>query len=170
MNAVQIIDREEELEFSDVDELQKKYLTFWINDQLFGMPIADVIQIVRMQKITPIPDYPRYAKGVINLRGEIIPVIDLRIRFGKPEADYDDHTCIIIATIEGTSFGFAVDEVAEVLEIPDEQFSDPPLIANNDANRYLIGLGTVNEKIILVINTSLVLSDEEFHVLRDTAD
>lgn len=98
-------------------EMEGKWLTFWLDRQLFGVSIANVEQIVSMQPITEIPEYPVYAKGIISLRGNIIPLIDLRLRLGKQEAEYNDHTCIIIISTKSGQFGFIVDEVDAVSSI-----------------------------------------------------
>ena len=96
------------IEQSDTSEMDGKYLTFWTDGQLFGVPIADVVQIVGMQNITNIPEFPHYAKGVINLRGSIIPLIDMRLRLAKQEAPYDERTCIIVTNIEQRDVGLTV--------------------------------------------------------------
>ncbi len=98
-----------------VDEsLQDKFLTFTCDNQLYAIPINLVIQIIGMQEITEIPDSPPYAKGIINLRGNIIPIIDTRLRFKKPEIPYTHRTCTIIAKINDLSIGFVVDGVEDV--------------------------------------------------------
>jgi len=99
------------VENSDEDTLRNKFLTFFIEDQLFGISIADVVQIVGMQDITKVPEFPSYAKGVINLRGIIIPIIDVRLRLKKEEAAYNERTCIIVTNINGSYIGFIVDSV-----------------------------------------------------------
>ena len=88
-----------DIENLDDDTLRNKYLTFFIEEQLFGVPIADVVQIVGMQDITKVPEFPSYAKGVINLRGIIIPIIDVRLRLKKEEITYNERTCIIVTNI-----------------------------------------------------------------------
>ena len=106
-------------------ELQNEYLSFWADRQLFAVPIREVRQIIRMQKIVEVPDYPPYARGIINLRGDIIPIIDVRMRLGKPEIPYNDRTCIIIIDVGGHQYGIVVDQVSEVMEITKQQFSQP---------------------------------------------
>ena len=104
-------------------ELQNEYLSFWADRQLFAVPIREVRKIIRMQKIVEVPDYPPYARGIINLRGDIIPIIDVRMRLGKPEIPYNDRTCIIIIDVGGHQYGIVVDQVSEVMEITKQQFS-----------------------------------------------
>ncbi len=153
-----------------MDEMEGKYLTFWIESQLYGIPIADVVQIIRMQEITEIPESPYYAKGVINLRGEIIPVIDMRLRLNKEPAEYNDFTCIIITSIRGKSFGFVVDKVDEVTErIPEENMSSPPALGSDGVSQYLTGVVRLRGRLILMLATSKLLGVQEFDALSDAA-
>lgn len=157
----------------DQDDLMDKYLTFWSDTQLFGIPIAEVVQIVSMQHITEIPEYPSYAKGIINLRGSIIPLVDVRLRLGKPETQYNERTCIIVTNVQENDFGFIVDEVDEVTTIPPELISTPPQMGVETAstNRYLTGIARLPagegmpEKIVLAIATKKLLGEQEFEAL-----
>jgi purine-binding chemotaxis protein CheW len=140
------------------DEMRGKYLTFFVDNQTFGIPIADVVQIVGVQEITEIPEMPSYAKGVINLRGNIIPLIDMRIRFHREEIDYNDRTCIIVTDIGGRFIGLIVEAVDEVTTIDDEEISPPPVVSEDYTNNFLTGIGLLNDKIILLIDTRKILS------------
>lgn len=146
-----------------------KYLTFWTDKELFGIPISDVVQIISMQEITPLPDFPEYAKGVINLRGNIIPVIDMRIRLKKPETEYNESTCIIVTNIKDTYIGFIVDTVDEVVDIGDDDISPTPKVSKAVTNRYLTGIGQVGEKVVLLLDLSKILSEDEFMEVAQTA-
>ncbi|WP_324825176.1 chemotaxis protein CheW [Sinanaerobacter sp. ZZT-01] len=154
-------------DMTDISEMDGKYLTFWTESQIFGIPIADVVQIVGIQEITSMPEFPNYAKGVINLRGSIIPVIDVRLRFNKPEMPYNERTCIVVTNIKENLIGFIVDEVDEVVKIEAEQISKPPQLASerSDAQTNLEGIGKLNGKIVLLINTEALLSDETIDFL-----
>lgn len=152
------------------DEMKGKYLTFWTDDQLFGVPIKDVVQIVGMQKITQIPEYPDYAKGIINLRGTIVPLIDVRLRLGKPEKEYNDRTCIIVTSVHNSYFGFIVDEVEEVTDISDDMISPPPKLSGDTVNKYLTGIAKMNDKLVLTIDTAKILGEEEFDALLQSAE
>lgn len=154
-------------EQSEIDEMKGKYLTFWTDGQLFGVPIADVVQIIGIQEITPIPDSPDYAKGVINLRGNIIPVIDVRIRFRKPEEPYNERTCIIVTNIEENYIGFIVDSVDEVTTISDENISPAPKVSKDHTNAYLNGIGKLENKVVLLLDTSKILNDEEMQEVTE---
>jgi purine-binding chemotaxis protein CheW len=144
-----------------IDEMKGKYLTFWTDSQLFGVPIADVVQIIGIQEITPIPDSPAYAKGVINLRGNIIPVIDVRLRFNKAEETYNERTCIIVTRIDQNYIGFIVDSVDEVTNIGDEDISPAPKVSKDRTNAYLSGIGKVENKVVLLLDTSKILNESE---------
>ncbi len=127
-----------------------KYLTFFIDGQPFGIPISEVVQIIGIQEITEIPEYPVYAKGVIHLRGSMIPVIDFRLRLGKPETPYTERTCIIVLSIGGLGFGLIVDEVDEVTAISEAEIASPPNISA-EADSYLTGVARLHEKTVLLI-------------------
>ncbi len=154
-------------ELEDTDEMKGKYLTFWTDSQLFGVPIADVVQIIGIQEITPIPDSPSYAKGVINLRGSIIPVIDVRLRFGKTETGYGERTCIIVTNIEENYIGFIVDSVDEVTTISDDNISPPPRVSKDRTNTYLTGIGKVQNKVVLLLDTGKILNESEIDVVNE---
>lgn len=149
------------------DELEEKWLTFWLAGQLFGVSIVNAEQIVSMQPITEVPESAAYMKGIINLRGNIIPLIDLRLRLGKPEAEYTDHTCIIINNVRDSQFGFIVDQVESVVNFPLEGISQPPQLNDSPANRYLIGIaqmavsGEEEEKNILLIDVVKLFTENE---------
>ena len=162
-NTSDSIGMEEEL---DSNEMKGKYLTFWTDNQLFGVPISDVVQIIGNQEITSIPDSPRYAKGVINLRGTIIPVIDVRIRFGKEEANYDEKTCIIVSKIAESYIGFIVDSVDEVTTIDDDDISPPPKMSKDCANAYLLGIGKIQNKVVMLLDASKILNKDEFELVN----
>lgn len=151
----------------EISEMNGKYLTFWTAGQLFGIPIADVVQIVGMQEITSMPEFPPYAKGIMNLRGSIIPVIDVRLRFNKPENEYNERTCIVVTNIKNALIGFIVDEVDEVIKIDEEQISKPPQVSSerSEAHTNLSGIGKLEKKIVLLINTETMLSDDTFDFL-----
>lgn len=156
-------------EETDSNEMEGKYLTFWTDNQLFGVPIADVVQIIGNQEITPIPDSPVYAKGVINLRGNIIPVIDVRLRFGKAETKYDEKTCIIVSKIGENHIGFIVDSVDEVTTIDDDDISPSPRMSKDCTNAYLTGIGKVQNRVVMLLDTSKILNHDEFELVQSVS-
>ncbi|MEG0617641.1 MAG: chemotaxis protein CheW [Oscillospiraceae bacterium] len=147
-------------------EIDGKYLTFWTDNQLFGISIANVVQIVGMQKITEVPEYPDYAKGIINLRGAIIPLIDARLRLGKEEIDYNERTCVIVTDISNSSIGFIVDEVDAVMIIDDDLISPPPKLAGASEG-YITGIGKLENKVVLIIDTQKLIGMDELNVLTN---
>ena len=153
-------------------EVTAKWLTFFLDGQLYGMSIIHTEQIISLVPVTPIPEYPDYAKGVVDLRGMIVPLIDLRLRFGKNEAAYTDKTCIITCRVDEDLIGFIVDEVDAVIEIDEESISPPPRVNADPAARYLTGIARVaaengsRDKIVLCLDATKILRDEEIHALK----
>ena len=135
------------------------YLTFSIENEVFGIGIGIVKEIIGIQPITVIPDFPEHIKGVINLRGKIIPVMDIRLRFNKPSQVYDSRTCIIVIEIQGSSIGLIVDRVAEVVAIPEGDIASPPEINKRDCS-YIKGFGKVGGGITMLLNCSVLLNDK----------
>lgn len=150
---------------SDEDTLRDKYLTFYTDKQLFGISISDVVQIVGMQDITAVPEFPSYAKGVINLRGTIIPIIDVRLRLKKEEIGYNERTCIIVTNINGAYIGFIVDSVNEVINIYKDNISNPPQMGNDYVNTYIIGIAKVNNNIVLLLDLKKILNEQELGLI-----
>ncbi len=143
-----------------------QYLTFILDEEYYGIEISNVIEIVGMQKITQMPQQPEYVNGVINLRGKIIPTIDVRVRFHKEKAEYDERTCIIVVDVQDTMVGFIVDRVDEVLTINEETISEPPRFNQDFKGRYVKGIAKIEDKIILLLESGLLLSEKE---LEETA-
>lgn len=147
------------------DEMQGKYLTFWTDGQLFAIPIVHVVQIIQMQDITPIPEFPPYARGVINLRGTVIPTIDLRLRLGKMEQAYTAHTCIIVLNIHDQLAGLIVDRVNEVIPIDDEAIAPPPELGTSISSHFLQGMGKTENSITLLLSVEKLISDDLYSAL-----
>ena len=135
--------RERDEEMINEGGTLEKYLTFRVGEEDYGISIQYVSEIVGLQKITPVPDVPPYVKGVINLRGKIIPVLDMRRRLGMPERSYDERTCIIVVNVEGDLLGLIVERVNEVTDIPQEQIEPSP----SEEGGLVMGLGKVGEGI-----------------------
>lgn len=157
---------DEELDEDDEDTQANKYLFFRIDQESYGIGIAHVIEIVEMQRISAVPDMPRYVKGVINLRGKVIPAVDLRLRFGMEERAYDDRTCIVVSEIGGVSLGFIVDTVEEVLEIPENQVEAAPQFKTvSGKERYIAGMGKVEETVKILLDVEKLVRDEELRAV-----
>lgn len=154
---------------AETAEMDGKYLSFWTDQQLFGVPISDVVQIVGVQTITQLPEMPYYMKGIINLRGSIIPIIDARLRLGKPERGYDEKTCIIVTKIHDTLMGFVVDAVDEVTDIASDDIAYPPQISGDYTSGFLTGIAKREKDVVLLISTKKLLGEEEVDMMAQVA-
>lgn len=143
-----------------------KYLTFLLGKEAFGIEIRYVTEIVGIQEINDLPEAPDYVKGIINLRGKIIPVIDMRLRFKKEAVPYTDRTCIIVIDIMDTAVGLIVDRVVEVVIISDEFIVPPPDFRTGFQNRYIKGIGKSDENIRLLLDCERLFRDEEIETLN----
>ena len=152
---------DDDLYDDDEDTQKDKYLTFHLAGEDYGLDIAFVTEIIGIQKITEVPDMPEFIKGVINLRGKVIPVMDIRLRFLLAERDYDERTCIIVVDINNSAVGLVVDEVREVVDIPEAQVQPPPKTARGESSRYLKGMGKMGEEVKILLNAEKLLYEEE---------
>lgn len=156
---------EEVLENEDTQE--GKYLTFALGDEEYGIEIRNVTEIIGIQTITELPDTPHFMKGVINLRGKVIPVIDVRLRFNLEAKPYDDRTCIVVVNIRNMSVGLIVDTVSEVLDIPSNDVEDAPTVNNSAGSRYIKGLGKVEDKVKILLDTHKLLFGDEVEQISE---
>lgn len=143
----------------DEDTQEDKFLTFVLNREEYGIEIRYVMEIIGIQNITEVPDVPRYIKGVINLRGKVIPVMDVRLRFELEERAYDDRTCIVVICIDEQSVGLIVDRVSEVLDIPNGDIEPPPKGRRGENSRFIQGMGKVGEQVKILLNANQLLFD-----------
>lgn len=151
-----------------LDDAQRgRYLAFFVGNEAFGIEILYVTEIIGLQTITAIPEMPDYVKGIINLRGRIIPLIDVRLRFGKAPKEYDDRTCVIVVGVNGFSYGFIVDSVYEVMSIPDEDIVPLPEIQSASGNRFVKNIGKTATGIILVVDCEKLLTSEDIGDIED---
>lgn len=135
------------------------YLTFVLADEQYGIEILKVNAILSMMPLTPLPQAPHYVKGVINLRGKIIPVIDTRLRFGMMEIEHTPETCIIVVDLKGTLMGMVVDTVKDVVNISDEQIEDPPRYGTSMDSEYILGLGKIDKEVKILLKIEAVLGE-----------
>ena len=145
----------------DEDTQVGRFLTFALAEEFYGLEIRHVTEIVVMQPITPIPETPEYVKGIINLRGKIIPVIDMRLRFHSPTKPYDERTCIIVVDIQDIFVGLIVDGVAEVVTIDEENIVPPPNYKTGVQNRYIKGIGKVGSDVKLLLDCDKLFLEGE---------
>lgn len=156
---------------TDEHETQKgKYMTFKAGDEYYGLKIQYVNEIISFQDITPVPETEDYIMGLINLRGKIIPVIDVHRRFKKKTFEYNDRTCIIVISVKSTVVGLVVENIAEVVEIQEENILPPPSISRSDKgqNKYVYGIGKVGGSVKLLLDPERLLNDEEQQVAEKT--
>ncbi len=147
---------DENLELEE-DTTKDKYLTFEIDNEEYGIDISHVIEIITVSAITWVPETPDFLKGVINLRGSIIPVIDARLRFKKPEKEYDSLTCIIVIEYENYKVGVIVDTVNEVMHIPEESISIPPSAKLKYQNKFIKSIGKIGKEVQLLLDVDKFL-------------
>ncbi|MGO9259864.1 MAG: chemotaxis protein CheW [Bryobacteraceae bacterium] len=151
-----------------------KYLTFQLASEEFGIGVLKVREIMGLQEVTAVPQTPAHIKGVINLRGKVVPVIDLRLKFGVPAADYTQRTCIIVTQVQGESgavlMGIVVDGVSEVLNLTGGEIEDTPDFGEQIAGRYLLGMAKVKGKVKILLDIDKVLSTQELHNLNAFGD
>jgi purine-binding chemotaxis protein CheW len=158
---------------NEVDEVledtQKgKYLTFAVGKEHYGIEIKFVTEIIGIQEITSIPELPAYIKGIINLRGKIIPVMDVRLKFKKDAIEYNDRTCIVVVDIKNISIGLIVDKVAEVISIEDENIVPPPDTRTGFNNRYVKGIGKVQNEVKLLLDTDKLFNEDEIEDITNS--
>lgn len=148
-----------------MDGQEEKYLMFFLNTEFYGIPILKVNEIIGLMEVTHVPRTPGYMKGVINLRGKIIPILDLRLKFNMEERAYDEQTCIIIVEIPingHTNFiGIIVDKVAEVVSIADSDIELPPQYGQEDQNEFLTGIGKVKDKVVMLLEIEKIINSQE---------
>ena len=148
------------------DTQHGRFLTFTLEDEVYGIEIKYVTEIIGIQSITKVPEVPAYVKGIINLRGKIIPVIDVRLKFGKEPMEYDDRTCIVVIDITELSVGLIVDNVDEVLTIDDKDVAAPPTNKTGFENRYIKGIGKAGDRVQLLLDCEKLLKNDEVEIIE----
>jgi purine-binding chemotaxis protein CheW len=144
-----------------VSDKAGKYLTFVLAEEEYGLEILKVREIIGMMDITAVPRTPNHVKGVINLRGKVIPVIDLRLKFGMPEIDRTEETCIIVAYVGNIEMGIVVDRVSEVLNIAEAEIEEPPSFGVSVDTDFILGMGKANGRVEILLDISKVLTGTE---------
>lgn len=148
---------------SVTDTQKNKYVTFKSGNEYFGLKIEYVNEIIVYQEVTEVPETEDYIKGLINLRGKIIPVIDVRIRFKQEPFEYNDRTCIIVINYKDTVVGLIVEKIAEVVEIPEDQILPSPTMGRGDKaqNKYVYAIGKVGDQVKLLLDPEKMLREED---------
>lgn len=157
-------------EYEEEDTQKGRYLTFTLDDNVYGLQIRFVTEIIGVQTATKVPETPDYVKGIINLRGRIIPLIDVRLKFGKEEIPYNERTCIIVIDVESVAVGLIVDKVDDVLSLDDSQIARPPSSGSvGFENRYIEGIGKVGDMVLLLLDAEKLLRAEEMEMIETIA-
>lgn len=150
-----------------------KYLTFSLAGEEYGIAILKVKEIIGMMPVTPVPQTPPYVKGVINLRGKVIPVTDLRLKFGMASIDYTERTCIIVVEIQGEDdvilLGIVVDAVSEVLNIKNDHIEDTPNFGTALNTDFMFGMAKVENSVKILLDIDRVLSERDIAALEKAA-
>lgn len=159
---------EEIKEELEEDSQRGKFMTFRTGREYFGINISFVNEIIMMQPITAIPEAEDYIKGLINLRGKIIPVIDVRTRFKMEPQEYTDRTCIIVINVKSTVIGLIVEQIAEVDTISDDDIVPPPSLGHREEhNKYVYGLARTGDAVKLLIDPEKLIKDEDLEVIEE---
>jgi purine-binding chemotaxis protein CheW len=150
------------------DTMKGRFLTFDLGEEVFGIGIHHVTEIIGLQTINKLPEMPDYIQGIINLRGKIVPVIDMGMKFRRPKKDYSDRTCIIVIETQHLTAGLIVDHVAEVMAIDDSNIAPPPELESGINCRYLNGVGKVNGEVVILLDCEQLFNDEETQIIRES--
>jgi len=151
------------------DDAAGKFLTFFLADEEYGLEILKVREIIGMMPITPVPRTPQFVLGVINLRGRVIPIVDLRLKFDMARAEQTDETCIIVVEAGGIQMGIVVDKVSEVLDINADEIEDVPSFGDEVNTDYILGVGKSSDRVKLLLDIDKVLSNDEVEATRSAA-
>jgi len=138
-----------------------KYLTFFVEDEQYGIDISKIKEIIAPINITHIPKTPEFVKGIINLRGSIIPVVDIRLKFGMSKKDIDINTAIIIYEVEKVSIGFIVDFVEDVLALDEKNISDAPRFGSNIDTSFIENVAEIGDGVIMLLNLEKIFEEQE---------
>jgi purine-binding chemotaxis protein CheW len=170
MESTIVLTREQATTLNKGDDRGGKYLVFHLGREEFGIRVLKVREIMGIQDITAVPQTPTHVRGVINLRGKVIPVVDLRLKFGLPEQEYTARTCIIVIQTRGEAgpmlMGIVVDGVAEVLNLAAADIEDTPDFGDGTATPYLLGMAKIKGKVKILLDIDQVLSSQDLHGLQ----
>ena len=155
------------------DKREGKYLTFSLDEEEYGIGILKIKEIIGMIAVTPIPKTPKFIKGVVNLRGKVIPVVDLRLKFDMASAEYTERTCIVVVEIAGAAgkimIGLVVDAVSEVLNIKKEEIEDPPKFGIAVETDYILGMAKRDNGVKILLDIDKVLEADDVAALEKAA-
>ena len=138
-----------------------KYLTFTLDGESYGLEILHIREIMRVPDITPVPNTPCHIKGVVNIRGKVIPIVDLRLKFNMPEVEHTIQTCIIVVCVGHIEIGLIVDRVSEVMDITDDEIEDAPDFGASIDTHTILGISKAAGRVTILLDITEVLRDEE---------
>ncbi len=139
-----------------------QWVTFRLEDETYGINVMQVQEVLRVSEIAPVPGAPDYVLGIINLRGNVVTVIDTRKRFGMPPGELDDNSRVVIIESQGQIFGILVDSVAEVVELRGSEIDVAPNVGNEESSRYIQGVATVDSDLLILVDLNKLLTEEEW--------
>jgi purine-binding chemotaxis protein CheW len=146
----------------------KQLISFTVGAEEYGLELLRVKEVIRMRQITWLPKAPSCVKGIINLRGDVIPIIDLRERFGLASQEKSAMTRVIVVDVEGKSVGMVVDSASQVVRVPADQFDPPPSVMGAESRDFITAVGKLGEKLIIMIDIDRILSTEELSQIADS--
>lgn len=147
-------------------QMPNEFLTFRLGDEEYGVDILKVQEIRGYDSVTRIPDAPDFIKGVINLRGTIVPVVDMRIKFRLGKAEYNEFTVMIILNISGRIVGMVVDSVSDVMQLTGEQVRPAPEIAGAVSTKFITGIGTLDDRMLILVDIEKLMSSQDMALLE----
>lgn len=151
---------------NNIDELSQ-YVTFKIDNEMYGVEVLRVHEIVGITKITHVPNSMEFMKGVINLRGNVVPVIDIRLKFNMDPRDYDDTTVILIVELKEYLVGLVVDTVSDVISISSQEIQDTPHFSTNIDTDFIQGVGNKDDNLVIILDVNRILSSAEFEKISE---
>jgi purine-binding chemotaxis protein CheW len=156
---------------SDINETSQQYVTFGLGEELFGVAVNRTREILSLTPVTKVPQTPEYLLGVINLRGQVVPVVDMRLKLGLPAGDQTEDTCIIVVEVqvdgEAIVVGALADAVREVMEIRADQIEPPPRLGTRLNTEFINGMGKVGEEFLILLNIDKVFNSDELAIVQD---
>lgn len=144
------------------DDVATQFVTFRLEDEIYGINVMQVQEVLRVSEIAPVPGAPHYVLGIINLRGNVVTVIDTRTRFGLPTTEVDDDSRIVIIEADKQVVGILVDSVAEVVELHQSEIDSAPNVGNEESSRYIQGVASKGQELLIVVDLNKLLTDEEW--------
>jgi len=153
----------EKTENSTYDEgFDTQWVTFYLADEKYGVPVSQVREVLRYSEITPVPGAPDYVIGIINLRGNVVTVLDTRKRFALPPVEVDDSTRVVIIEVEDQVVGILVDQVSEVMRLANGEVETAPNVGNDESSKYIQGVASRDGNLLILVDLHKLLSDEEW--------